>query len=189
MDKNIIEEIQAKYSQIKVVEVDGSYLIKDKPEYHTIMDKVMDHLMFYHKGSIVLPLQENAKKKGDEYMQMSQLKRWIIGMLVNCGDCTVGQLVAYVACSYKNVSRVLEEMEEEQLIERFIKPKMRRYVFVKATEKAKSIHRAFIVAVCQEEQLLFDKTFSDEDQIRLLYYYAKIGEIYLNSDLADINKK
>lgn len=156
----------------------GKVLIEDKTKYHEEMGVNMDRLLYYHLGRIIRPVHDTVKQNGNEFMQLSSVQRNIMGNLTSRGDCTIGELAAFSNCSYKNMSKFLESIEELGLVERYINPDKRRYVYVRMTEKGREVHTEFTHAAYKEAQRVFDEVFTDKEQLDLLKYYQKINKIF-----------
>ena len=156
----------------------GKVRIEDKIKYHEEMGINMDRLLYYHLGRVIRPVHDAVRQNGNEFMQLSSVQRNIMGNLTSRGDCTIGELAAFSNCSYKNMSKFLEGIEEMGFVERYINPGKRRYVYVRMTEKGREIHAQFLREAYAEAQKVFDEVFTDKEQLDLLKYYEKVNKIY-----------
>ncbi|MEG1710921.1 MAG: MarR family winged helix-turn-helix transcriptional regulator [Clostridia bacterium] len=165
----------------KTVEQD-KIVICDKMQYHEDMGKNMDLLLFYHLGRIIRPIHEKVKDSGCEFMKLGSVQRNIIGNLYAHGNCTIGELSGFANCSYKNMSKFLEEIESMGIVERYIESNNRRFIYVRITDNGKKLHEDFLNCAYSEAMKLFDEYFTDEEQMTLLKYYKEINKIFSNFD-------
>ncbi|MDD4291685.1 MAG: MarR family winged helix-turn-helix transcriptional regulator [Clostridia bacterium] len=168
--------------ELKVIEVNGKLVIGDKMKYHEIMGVRMDLVLFYHLGRIIRPIHGTIKEQGNEFMKLSSVQRNIVGNLYAHGDCTIGELAEFAGCSYKNMSKFLDDIVEQEIVERYIMEGKRRYVYVRITEKGKALHEDFLQAAYTEATRVFDESFTDEEQLKVLEYYTKLGDLLSNFD-------
>lgn len=154
----------------------------DKKEYHRDMDLIMDLVLYYHLGRIIRPIHETLKAKNNDFMQLNSTQRNIIGNLAARGDCTIGELAGFATCSYKNMSKFLEDVEQAGYAARYTDPKCRRFTYVTLTEKGKEFHGRFQTETHKEAKKLFDSFFSDEQQLEIIKRYAALGEILSEFD-------